>query len=149
MNKSESITKLASALSKAQAAFTPAPKSSINPHFKNRYTDLATLWEHCRTTLAENGLSLVQTFEPADSGIAITTTLMHTSGEYIGGTLSLPMDKNTPQAAGSAITYGRRYAMAAILGMVSDEDDDAEAATNRSGAASNGTPKARPVDDLL
>lgn len=149
MLKSDSITKLAVALAKAQAAFKPAPKSSINPHFKNRYTDLATLWEHCRPVLAENGLAIVQTFEEATGCIAITTTLLHTSGEYIGGTLTLPMDKQTPQAAGSAITYGRRYAMAAILGMVSDEDDDAEGATNRNGNGDTGAPKSRLVDDLL
>jgi len=150
LNKSESIKALAVALAKAQAEFKPAPKSSTNPHFKSRYTDLATLWEHCRPVLVANDLAIVQTFEPAEAGMAITTTLLHKSGEFIGGTLTMPIERQTPQAVGSAITYGRRYGMAAILGMVSDEDDDAEGATNRNGTATaNGKPNARLVDDLL
>lgn len=131
MIKSESIVELSIALAKAQAELPAAPKDKVNPHFRSRYTDINTLIETARPVLAKHGLSVVQTFEPSDSGLLITTTLLHLSGQYIGGTMALPLEKNTPQGIGSAATYGRRYGLAAILGMVSDEDDDGEAAEDR------------------
>lgn len=130
MPQSSDIKDLAGALSKAQAALTAAKKDAINPHFKNRYATLQSVWDAAKEVLAPNGLSVVQTFEPTGgSRMDITTTLIHSSGQWIGGTLSLLPQRADPQGIGSAITYGRRYALAAILGIVSDDDDDGEAAS--------------------
>lgn len=126
MNKSESIKELAAALSHFQAAVAGAKKSSDNPYYKSKYADLATIWQTVRAPLTENGLSVSQVSQPTEPGlIAIETVLMHESGEWISGIIVMPLTKSDPQGAGSAITYARRYGLAAILG-VHQEDDDAQ-----------------------
>ena len=83
--------------------------------------------------MAANGLSITQTFSipPQDCGeVIIETTLMHDSGEWVSSQLALRPVKNDPQAFGSAITYGRRYSLAAILGIVTDDDDDGNDASH-------------------
>ena len=131
MNKSEHIGKLAEALAKAQGAIKHALKDSTNPHFKSSYADLASIWEACRKELSDNGLSVVQ---PCDfnevGGLIVETTLMHSSGEWISGKLFMPVPQATPQGIGSAITYARRYSLAAMVGIAPD-DDDGEAAHGR------------------
>jgi len=126
---SESIAELAKALAKAQAAMKPVPKDSENPFFKSKYADLAAVWENCRKPLTENGLAVIQIPENEGEEVVITTILAHESGEWISGKLRLPPTKTDPQGVGSAITYGRRYALAAMVGVCAeDEDDDAEGA---------------------
>ena len=126
MNKSESIKELAAALSKFQAAVAGAKKCSDNPYYKSKYADLATIWQTVRAPLTENGLSVSQVSQPTEPGlIAIETILMHESGEWISGVIQMLLTKSDPQGAGSAITYARRYGLAAILG-VHQEDDDAQ-----------------------
>ncbi len=130
MQKSETIAELAKALAKAQAAIQPAPKDTSNPFFKSKYADLPAVWRACREPLAANGLSVVQM--PADSTegrIALTTMLLHSSGEYITSTVSTKIAKDDPQGVGSALTYLRRYALAAMVGIVADDDDDGNAAS--------------------
>jgi len=117
------------ALVKAQAEMPTAPKDGNNPHFRSKYATLQSIAETAKPVLKKHGLAITQTFENACDGISIVTTLVHESGQYISGSLYLKAQKNDPQGYGSAITYGRRYAMAAILGMVADEDDDANAAS--------------------
>lgn len=117
------------ALVKAQAEMPTAPKDGNNPHFRSKYATLQSIAETAKPILKKHGLAITQTFETACDGISIVTTLVHESGQYISGSLYLKAQKNDPQGYGSAITYGRRYAMAAILGMVADEDDDANAAS--------------------
>jgi hypothetical protein len=132
MNQSETIGKLAEALAKAQGQMKPATKNSDNPYFKTKYADLASIWDAVRGPLSSNGLSVVQTTEqPADRlGIIIRTTLLHSSGEWIAGDMLLKPVKDEPQAIGAAITYGRRFGLAAITGMCSeDEDDDGNTAS--------------------
>ena len=130
MRHSETLEKIAPALVKAQQEIEPAPKGAENPYFNSRYTTLTELWSTVREVLGKNGLSVVQVFEPSENGtILLGTTLLHESGEWIGGVLAVPVKKADPQAVGSAITYGRRYALAALLGVVSDEDDDGNAAS--------------------
>lgn len=130
MIRSENIDKLAPALVALQAEIRAVAKNAYNPHHKATYTDLATLWTHVQGTLAEHKFAVIQTFDPGEPDrVTITTTLMHTSGQYIYGTLTLPLGRGGgPQGAGSAITYGRRYSLAAILGVVSEDDDDGNAA---------------------
>lgn len=130
MQHSEQINELATALAKAQGAIKHAAKESRNPHFGSNYADLASVWEACRQPLADNGLSVVQLPEESEQGVRMTTVLMHTSGQFISGTVLMPVDRATPQAVGSAITYARRYALAAMVGVCPD-DDDAEGAMRR------------------
>jgi len=125
MNKSESIQNLAVALSAFQGVLAGAKKTADNPFYKSKYADLGQIWETVRDLLSMNGLSVCQVSVPSDNGtVAVETILMHTSGEWISGITTLNLVKNDPQGAGSAITYARRYGLAAILG-VHQEDDDA------------------------
>ena len=128
--QSESIAALAAALSKAQADITGALKDSSNPFFKSKYADLASCWDACRKQLAANGLCVIQTTNTTDAGVVLVTTLAHSSGEWMRGVLPVVTKDNGPQAQGSGITYARRYALAAIVGLA-QIDDDAEAAQAR------------------
>ena len=132
MFKSEEVNELAAALVNAQSEIKSAKKDSKNPFFKSSYADLPSVWEACREALGKNGLSVVQTMSTNNTQPALDTLLLHKSGQYIGGTQLLELkERNNPQAMGSAITYARRYGLAALVGIISDEDDDAEAAMNR------------------
>jgi len=147
MDKSETITELAKALAKAQGQIKPAIKDSENPHFRSKYADLSSVWDACRKPLTDNGLSVVQmpTDAPTPDSVALTTLLLHTSGEYISSTVSAPLTKKDAQAIGSALTYLRRYALSAIIGVVADDDDDGNAASrpHTNGAASYAAPAPR------
>lgn len=129
MKHSTETKQIFAALVKAQAEMPTAPKDGNNPHFKSKYATLQSIAETAKPILKKHGLAICQTFETACDGVSIITSLVHESGEYITGSLFLKPTKNDPQGYGSAITYGRRYAMAAILGIVADEDDDANAAS--------------------
>uniref|UniRef100_A0A6M3JIS2 Putative Erf family protein n=1 Tax=viral metagenome TaxID=1070528 RepID=A0A6M3JIS2_9ZZZZ len=146
MEQSDSIKEIATALSKCQGAIPPIKKLTDNPWFKSKYADLATIWEAIRKPLCENGLSIVQATNDVENKINLTTIILHSSGEWISSTLSLtptisrPKDGDslpvttttpTPQGMGSALTYARRYALSAMLGIASEEDDDGEAASGR------------------
>jgi hypothetical protein len=128
MNQSESIAKLATALSIVQGKLSHAKKDSANPFFKSKYADLESVWDACRDLLAGNGLSVMQfPGEFIDGTMSMTTILAHSSGEWIGQEMSLPVSKPDAQGSGSALTYMRRYALAAVVGVV-QADDDANAA---------------------
>lgn len=132
MLKSEQINELAAALAKAQGQIEGAKKSSSNPFFKSKYADLAECWNTCREALTANGISVIQMPEEINENgrLNITTMLAHSSGQYIFSTLTMTVTKLDPQAIGSAITYGRRYALAAMVGLA-QEDDDGEKAMAR------------------
>lgn len=130
MNQSESIAALAAALSKAQASITGALKDSANPFFKSRYADLASCWDACRKPLTDNGLAVIQTIEAGEGRAVLVTTLCHASGEWIKSYCPILTKDDSPQGQGSGITYARRYALAAIVGLA-QIDDDAEAAQGR------------------
>ena len=127
MEKSQSIKSIAGALLLFQNKVGAVKKDAVNPFFKSKYASLNTIIEHINLPLSECGLSYAQF--PDESGL--TTILMHSeSGEYLQSTYLMPVAKqNDPQAVGSAITYARRYALGAILGLAIDEDDDANSAT--------------------
>ena len=139
MNQSESIAELAHALSKAQANITGALKDSSNPFFKSRYADLASCWDACRKQLSENGLAVIQTIEVGESRPVLVTTLAHSSGEWIKSYCPILTKDDSPQGQGSGITYARRYALAAIVGLA-QIDDDAEAAQARHKASAPQNP---------
>jgi hypothetical protein len=128
--QSEQIGELAKALAVAQGKITGALKDSSNPFFKSRYADLASVWDACRGPLSENGLAVMQLTESDDAGVYVSTTLAHSSGQWMRSRLRLQPKDGTPQGLGSAITYGRRYALAAIVG-VAQVDDDGNAASGR------------------
>jgi hypothetical protein len=130
MEQSESINELAVALVKAQAVIEGAKKDSANPFFKSKYADLESVWGVCRPPLTENGLAVVQTTEPNEHGITLVTTLVHTSGQWMRGKLSMRPVKDDPQGLGSCLTYARRYALAALVGVV-QVDDDGNDASNK------------------
>lgn len=132
MLKSDLINEIAAALAKAQGQIEGAKKSSSNPFFKSKYADLAECWNTCREALTANGISVIQMPEEINENgrLNITTMLAHSSGQYISSTLTMTVTKLDPQAIGSAITYGRRYALAAMVGLA-QEDDDGEKAMAR------------------
>lgn len=130
--QSEQINELAAALSKAQASITGALKDSANPFFKSKYADLASCWDACRKQLTDNGLSVIQTTDIVADTVVVRTTLAHSSGQWISGILPVKAKDDGPQAQGSGITYARRYALAAMVGLA-QIDDDAEAAQGRTG----------------
>ena len=123
MKTSEQINELATALSKAQAEITGAKKSSKNPFFKSSYSDLAAVCEAISTPFANHGLSYIQSPELSEQYIQVITRIMHSSGQWIEGAVSLPPTKNDAQGYGSAITYGRRYGLQAMAGVPSVDDD--------------------------
>lgn len=147
--RSSDITKLAAALSKAQAEISVAVKDSTNPHFRHDYADLASVWAAIRGPLTKHGLSVVQepgTY-PAPDGeqliVVVTTTLLHESGQYIRSSLGVPVALNaTGQVIGSATTYARRYSLMAVVG-VAPADDDGNAASGK-GEKAKEKPKAKP-----
>ncbi len=126
--RSESIAALAAALSKAQGEMEGAAKGNTNPHFKSKYADLASVWDACRSPLAKNGLAVLQPVSADGARVTVTTILAHSSGEWLEESLTMTAQQNTPQGVGSAITYGRRYGLASMVG-IAPEDDDGNAAS--------------------
>jgi hypothetical protein len=153
MPTSPTIAALAAALVKAQSAMGGAKKDSTNPHFKTAYADLASVWDACRAPLANAGLSIVQLvsserLHPSEATHAIIETILaHSSGEWVSSTLAVPLTKSDAQGLGSAITYGRRYALAAIVG-VCPADDDGEAAVARPTQRTQPAQRAQEPDDV-
>lgn len=133
IEQSESIAALAAAIAMAQGSVEGANKGKVNPAFKSKYADLSSVWAACREALYDNGLS-VQQFpgEMVDGRLTLTTQLTHKSGEWMRSTLSIPLTKADAQGYGSAVTYARRYALAAVVG-VCPEDDDGNAASRPAG----------------
>ena len=138
MEHSESLTKLAAAMAKAQGEMENAAKSSDNPFFRSKYADLAEIINTARPVLAKYGLSIVQLPGFKDGEVTIENVIMHESGEWLSGLSGAPMPVMTakdgrvlppsPQGVGSAVTYLRWYSLAAMC-MIAQEDDDAESAT--------------------
>jgi hypothetical protein len=127
VNKSEQINDLATALAKAQAELSNPKKTSDNPFFKSKYADLSEVINVSKPILSEHGLSIMQMLGYSESLVQCETVLLHVSGQFISSTLSLPVSKHDAQGIGSACTYARRYAWAAICGLA-QEDDDGNAA---------------------
>ena len=124
MEMSDSIAALSAALAKAQAEIGKALKDSVNPAFKSKYADLASVWDAWQAVGPANGLAIVQLPGDCIQGVAsLTTILSHSSGEYMRATMTLPVSKNDAQGVGSATTYLRRYALAAFVGIAPDDDD--------------------------
>lgn len=123
MLKSESIAALAKAIALSQLHVENALKSSTNPHFKSKYADLAEILNTVRPVFSANCIAIVQT-PTFESGVAsVETMLCHESGEFISSVCSSPVSKQDAQGIGSAITYLRRYSLAAMCGIAQEDDD--------------------------
>ena len=124
------------AMVKAWATIGTVGHDAKNPGFKrggeaSGYASLQHILETVRPILSANGLWVAHINSPSEGGVCVTTRLFHESGETLDlGTMSVPADKQSAQAFGSAMTYARRYGLLAALGIVTDEiDDDGKAAT--------------------
>lgn len=150
MNRSEQINELAAALAKAQGQMRPASKNTVNPHFRNRYADLASVVDALREPLSANGLSYTQLVGHAEGSVLVETVLMHSSGQWLSSELALRPAKADAQGVASAITYGRRYSLQAIAGLASDDDDDGNDAVGHGRTqpvARERAPEAPPATD--
>jgi hypothetical protein len=124
--RSPAIDKLAQALNKAQGALEGAEKNAKG--HKHEYADLTEVWRVARPVLAKNGLAILQIFDRTETGTVLITILTHESGQFIESRLPL-MAVTDYHALGSAITYSRRYSLAALIGIApAGEDDDGAAA---------------------
>lgn len=132
--RSPEIKMIAASLAKAQAELEHASKDSSNPHFSQSYADLASVWNACREALTKNGISVVQLPELTTQPVSVrmTTVLLHSSGEWFESVLLLPVaSPGGAQQIGSAITYARRYALSAMVGVAPNDDDDGNGAQGK------------------
>lgn len=140
MQFSDSLKHIAPALLDVQKEVKPVIKDGDNPHFRSKYVTLDALIEYVKPILSKHGLVLVQGGAPGAHGLVVQTTLIHAiSGEFVTSTFELPLQKADPQGAGSAITYGKRYGLAAILAISTDDDDDGNKASEFGRGSQTGT----------
>jgi hypothetical protein len=139
---------LATALVAFQKDAPTLHEDATNPHFKNRYLSLEGLMRQVLPVLTKHGLALMQFPTVVDGQPGLRTKLLHESGEFEEDTMQLALAKSTPQEQGSGLTYARRYAAMAILGLVADEDDDGNSASRpvngSAGAASGASSPPQP-----
>ena len=130
MTTSETIGAIAPALIKAQSQMQGITKEGKNPAFKSKYVTLDSILDTLRPILTTNGLMLTQgSQEPqAMQAVTVESRIIHTSGEWIATTVTIPVTKPDAHGLGSALTYGRRYSVSALLAISADEDDDANGA---------------------
>lgn len=141
MKHSEQLNELAAALAAAQAEIEDAEKCKANPAFRSKYADLGSVWDACKPALSKHGLSVAQFCEPSERGtLRLVTMLLHKSGQFLSGAAELPLAKEDPQGYGSALTYARRYGLAAMVG-VCPEDDDGNAASGHGRPTQSQSPR--------
>lgn len=126
---SQTTAKLDEALARAQASIHVAVKDKHNPAFRSSYADLFSIMAACREALSANGIAVTQWLVSRDDGRLGIVTRLALSGEWIQAAWSMPVAKQDAHGYGSAATYARRYALAAAVGVVSDEDDDGNEAS--------------------
>ena len=138
--QSNELGELFSSLSKCQGEIEFALKDSKNPYYNSNYADLSSVWNACKVPLSKNGLSVIQTMQHKNGQLYLITILGHASGQWIKSELPIKFNEETTeinkfgkeikvnplQKMGSCLTYLRRYALAAIVGVSPDEDDDGE-----------------------
>lgn len=151
MDRSESIENLAKAFVKFQAEVTNPANTADNPFFKSRYAPLNEVLNLVRPILTKYGLAVIQNPSTQGESVTVTTIIIHESGEWIKlDPLTLKADKNTAQGVGSAITYARRYALSAALGISSEDDDDGNIASgNEKQSKTQQKPKTQPKQNPL
>jgi len=131
MQTSESIKNIAKAMAQFQSEVKNPANTANNPFFNSKYAPLNDVLNLVRPILTKHGLSVLQSPSGDGEFITVTTLITHESGEWIeSDPLTLKADKATAQGAGSAITYARRYALSAMLGISSEDDDDGNYASS-------------------
>jgi hypothetical protein len=146
---SQDITELAKAMLKVWKDVQPALKDKENPFTKSTYATLNSVMESCKDALTANGIWITQYPVPVESGhLGLVTKLIHAeSGQWQSSLLVMPLPKADPQGYGSALTYGRRYGLAAMVGIVSEDDDDGIAAMHTDGKRKKGNTHHIPTMD--
>lgn len=125
MRTSDQIDLIAAALAKAQGEVKNPSFNRVNPHFKSKYADLGEVLSAVRPALSKNGISIMQMTDVTDTGIVLHTRLTHSSGQWIEGVYPVsPM--GTHQQMGAALTYAKRQALSAIVGVAGEDDTDGE-----------------------
>lgn len=132
MERSENINELASALIKFHKQMKPIEldaevevKTKTGGSYTFKYATLNNIVEACRKPLTDNGLVISQLV--GNEG-GVTTLLLHESGQHLQDSILIKSAETSPQAIGSAISYAKRYSYGAILGLVTEQDDDANIA---------------------
>lgn len=129
MTHSDTIGAIAPALVKAQSDIKSVGRDSVNPAFRSKYTSLDAIMESVRPILARCGLIVMQSVvESMDNMLTVETRLIHSSGEWMAGCVAVPVMQSTAHGYGSALSYGRRYSLSALLALASDDDDDGNGA---------------------
>jgi hypothetical protein len=130
--KSDNIEKFSEALAKAQAEFGIAIEDSVNPHFKSKFASYKAIHDACVPVLNRHGFSVMHLPGGEGNTLILLTLLAHSSGQYVGSEFRSSLKDTGPQAMGSAISYGKRYNLAALTGLrIAEEDDDGEVAESR------------------
>ena len=153
---SPTTAKLDAALAKAQGKIEAATKDKINPAFRSKYADLTAVWAAIRPALSENGIAVTQWPVHSDDNRLHLVTRLACDGEWIKCEFSMPVTKQDSHGYGSATTYCKRFALAAAVGVVADDDDDGNAAkgahtetSHLKGVPNGSKAKARPVYEEL
>ena len=143
--KSNDITELATALAKAQSEIDGARKNTTNDWFKSNYADLHQVIQSSFPQLTKYGLSVIQGSDWINGNIHVTTMLCHSSGQWVKSSVCMPLKDNyNAQDVGTAVTYGRRYGLSAMVG-VAQYDDDAQSISPPKPKAKPKTKKAKPL----
>ena len=145
--QSSEISELAKALINVQRTIQPAIKNATNPFVHNRYATLNSVMDSCREALLGNSIWMTQFPVPAEPGyLGLVTKLTHAeSGQWQSSLAVVPLPKADPQGMGSAMTYARRYALSAMLGIVTDDDDGEDAKMSTKTASPSRRPQNAPL----
>lgn len=125
---------ISAALVAFQSECPSVPFNATNPHFRSRYATLAAIHDVIKPLLAKHSLAVLQFPITRENRAGCVTRIVHSSGEALEYEFTVPLQKNDPQGACSAVTYARRYGLSGALGIVTEEDTDGEAAMGRSTA---------------
>ena len=122
--RSSAAIAFSDAIVAAMAELKNVPKTANNPYFKSKYAPLDAIVDATRPVLAKHGLAVMQAPLFMDGTAGVETTIIHKGGHVFSTTLLLPLKDLSPQGVGGAITYARRYSLAAVLGLATEEDMD-------------------------
>jgi hypothetical protein len=133
MKSSNSITEIAIAMAKLQIRIEDASANAENKHLKNSYANLQSVLETIRVPMSAVGLSFIQLPSYSEETVYLETVLMHVSGEWMASTSAAPLTKKDAQGVGATLTYLRRYALAALVGITQADDDGQSIAIKSAG----------------
>ena len=153
---SEQISQISAALAKAQPDFgTPTKRRTAtvyskrtNKTFTYKYADLEDVMKCVRKPLADNELAIVHMTQEFAGQVELVTRLVHSSGEYFQSIYPVKAEADRPQEMGSAMTYARRYTVSALLGIASEEDDDAQGAQEGARSAGRDSAQKQAINEL-